>query len=361
MIDKQLNDIYSQVLAQEPITPVIEPTQAEPVLSQSQPAATPAPSSETATNDVSVSAEPVATPTTLEDKPAEGQTWDSFIEAVKPVEAVQSTFDFSSLGNAIGVEVKSQDELVNHFKSLNEQLTQAKALSYKDDVSMPDEVKEVIEVAKSGGDYLAMLDVLSVDYSKEDPTVLFETEVAELFYNQDGSFREDEYNEYLDSLLPADKLMRGKSIQRELMQIQAQKRNEIKQKALHEKAVQIESVKRALDGMDKVNGFEVTPAIKGQMYNDFASGAVYAKLGILANGKIDAATALNAHFKAQYFDAIVKYLQSSARTEKTREVIKDLSNVNIAKAPQVENVTPTKSANPLDGYLASLVQTGVKR
>src|SRR5690606_11821970 len=178
-----------------------------------------------------------------------------------------------------------------------------------------------IEVAKAGGDYLAILDVFSVDYSKEDPVELFESEVAELFYDEDGSFRKDEYEEYLDSLLPADKLMRGKAIQRELINMQIQKRSEIKQRAAEAKAQQLESIRQTLDGLDKIAGYNLTPKVKKQMFDSFATGQIHSQLGILPNGKFDSAKAVQTAFKAMYFDAIQSYLTTKARNEKTREVV----------------------------------------
>lgn len=362
-MDKELQSIYSQLITQkEPAPSTAGEFEDEPAsLETSQQEAAPEPSIENESTNGDVSSDSSEEPTKLGEESEEGLSWDSFVEDVPASEAAAPTPDFTSIGKAIEADVKSQDELVSYVKSLKEQLSQAKAASYKDDPSLPDEVKEVIEVAKAGGDYFAILDVFSVDYSQEDPVKLFEDEVAEYFYNEDGSFRQDEYEEYLDSLLPADKVMRGKAIQRELIQLQEQKRFEIKQKAAEEKARQIEAVKRTLDQLDKVNDFQVTQKIKKQMFDDFVSGAVYAQIGILPNGKIDPSKAVINYFKARYFDAVQQFLTQKVRNDKTRETVRELANQKIERAPQIENVTPSKKSDPVGDYLSQLEKFGVTR
>jgi hypothetical protein len=362
-MDNQLKDLYSELISSNEPAPEIEPTSPEgqPNLSTNQ-TETPEPSSENEPTNGSVSSESSENQATPEAESEEGKSWDSFVEDAPASTTPEPSIDFTAIGKAIGAEVKSQDDLVGYVKSLNEQLSQAKSASYKDDPSLPDEVKEVIEVAKAGGDYLAILDVFSVDYSQEDPVELFESEVAELFYNEDGSFRQDEYDEYLDSLLPADKLMRGKAIQRELINMQIQKRSEIKHRAAEAKAQQLESIRQTLDGLDKIAGYNLTPKVKKQMFDSFATGQIHSQLGILPNGKFDSAKAVQTAFKAMYFDAIQSYLTTKARNEKTREVVEELANTNIQRAPQIENVAPNnKKPSAMDQYLEALVKEGVKR
>jgi hypothetical protein len=282
---------------------------------------------------------------------SEDAEWDAFIEGGTPEPVTATQFDYNSLGKALGLteDVKSQDEIIKYVKTLKEQ-NENLSKSVIDD-AIPKELKDAIEIAKSNGDYKSYLEIADIDYSQEDPKILFEEEVAELFYNKDGSFREEEYLEYINNVSDPDKMLRGRQIQRELIAVQERKKAEIKQRALIEKAENLRRLENSLEKFSKVGDYKVTPKAKQQIFTELSSGKFLDELGISGTGAHNWDKLMSQYFKAKYFDAIQAYNAQKAVTGDRRETLKDLSNPSVGRPASPQNPTQQVKKSAVDMYL----------
>ena len=284
----------------------------------------------------------------------EDVSWDSFIpESTAPATESKTQIDWSEVGKAINIsEVKGQEDVVKYVSELKKTVEDLKSKQIGDNV--PKELAEAIDLAKNGGDYRTYLEVSSVDYSQEHPEDLFEDEVAELFYNADGSFREDEFVEYIDSIPLPDKKMRGLQIQRELVAMQEQQKNMIRQKASMEKAENLRKLERSLDGFNIVDTFDVTPKMKKQLFNELATGQFLNELGISEGGSHNWEKLLNTYFKAKYFDTVQKFNSRESVKQHIRADLNGLNNSNVGKPSKPENPTETVKRSGADLYLNNI-------
>src|SRR6185436_3864896 len=196
METKDLSDVFKDFITQPAQTqPVLETTEDAIVDPQSeQNGNTTIPLGEQAVKDTTPGvANSTAKP---EDATSENVSWDSFItDEVAGTEA-KPQVDWSEIGKAIGkTDVKTPEDLTSYIGTLEQTVQELKTNPVFGE-NIPKQLQEAIEIANKGGDYLAYLDVASVDYSKVDPIELYEDEVAEFFYNADGSFREEDYLTY---------------------------------------------------------------------------------------------------------------------------------------------------------------------
>lgn len=305
-------------------------------------------------NEVVVSESDSNVETKSNDDDSEDVSWDDYVDAKNVEEETKSPINWLEVGKALNIsdEVKSQEDVAKYVSTLKSTIDELKAKPTLDD-TIPVELREALEIAKSNGDYLSYLDVASVDYSQIDPIEIFEDEAAELFYNQDGTFRQVEYDDYLDGLSETDKLLRGKQIQRELVAIQNEQKHQIKQRAAYQKADSLKKLERTLDNFEKVGDYKVTPKVKKQMYTELASGDFTKLLGINDSGNHNWEVLLGNYFKARYFDAIDNYNRKGAKTETLRSVTKDLTNSTVTRNNKVDNPTETreKKISGVDLYL----------
>lgn len=348
---KELNDVYSDLLSTPQEQPVIEGVEDLNVSTTEKPTS----SSEPLDDKVNVSGSGDTTEAKPEAPESEDVSWDSFIDDNVPTRTQEAkpSFDWSEVGKAVNLpEVKGQEDLVKYIDGLKKNVEDLKSKTIGEDV--PKALVEAIEIAKQGGDYLSYLDIADIDYSKDDPVALFEDEVAELFVNPDGSFREEEYHEYIDSLTPTDKLMRGRQLQRELIMMQEQQKSQIKAKAAAAKAENLRKLESAIHGFNKVDNFDVTPKVKKQLFNELATGEFLTQLGISESGNHNWEKLLNTYFKARYFDAVQQFNTRNSLKDSKRAELNELSNSTVKKNQRIENPVNTVKKTGLDLYLDTI-------
>lgn len=302
--------------------------------------------------DVSEPAPIEQTPSVVAD--SEEVSWDSLLEDTPaPETPTMSGIDWKEIGKAIGLpsEVKGVEDVQNYVKSLEKTVEDLKAKPTFDDKT-PKELVEALEIHKNGGDYLAYLEVATEDYSNVDPVELFEDEVAELFYNQDGSFREAEYYNYIDSINPADKMLRGRQIQRELLSMQAQKKQEIQQRTIAEKQESLRRLESSLNNFKGVGTFEATPKVKKQMFDELATGKFLDSLGVSPNGTHNWDKLLDSYFKAKYFDTVQQYHAKKAERTTQRAILNSTTNSSVNRSGNLSNAAATPAPKSgVDLYL----------
>lgn len=269
------------------------------------------------------------------------------------------SIDFTELGKTLGLEnIDSVDTLKEHFNelksktsSLEEKAKRAESLN-----NLPDALKEAVEVALEGGDYLSMLNVSSVDYATINPITLLEDDVIRMFTDETGTVDYNGAEDYLSILTDAEKIYKGRQIKNQLVSMQSNQKAYIKQKAEQAKADKEASIKNAVGSMQAVSGFKVTTKHKDELNSILknANKETASLFGAIDNtGKINYNTLAESVFKARYFDKVKQYLETTTRSSTKKEVIKDLTNSNIKKAPKRQE--PTIKKEGLDLYLANMM------
>jgi hypothetical protein len=261
--------------------------------------------------------------------------WDKTPEG----EFKESTqLDYQALGNELGLEIKSEDDLkttLSELKTKNEELSVA-ADNYS---KIPDQLKAALDFAEDGGDWRAMLDIEAVDYSKVNPIDLYIRDTTELFRDEQGQINDEKLNNFLDGVTDEQMEIEGKRLQRGLMRDQELKRNELRVAAENKRIQEDQRLKEALKNFDKVADYAVSQEHKQKLYNDLSSGKALNRLFYDSKGDFDYNKIVKNAFIADKFEQMVSHSKNMARTEKTREVIKDLSNNTVAE-PKKEPVTP---------------------
>src|SRR5688572_14384438 len=131
-------------------------TKTEDVVVDSPTAVEPTSTEAAKTEEPTKTEEPVAEPAIWSD-------WDKTPEptpAIKPTDAAPPTLVFTDLGKAIGVDVKTQEDLVKAVEGLKAEAAKSKAYD-----NLPAELKKAVELASKGADYLEYLKVNTLDYS----------------------------------------------------------------------------------------------------------------------------------------------------------------------------------------------------
>lgn len=285
-------------------------------------------------------------------------SWDDFIDdSPAPVDdSATKSLDWSKLSVDLGLEtpVKSFDDLRSALKQV---VDENKALKERGVENLPAELKEAIEVARQGGDFYTYLGLVQEDYKSIPPEELFEEKVAELFYNEDGSFNETEFNEYIESIPLADRKFRGLQIRNELIRLQEEAKRAYKQRIDAQKFENLRKLEASLNNFSKVGNFEVTPKAKKQLYSDLASGKFYQELGISTDGNHNWDRLLEAYFKFKYFEPIQKFTAIEARKAKTRQDLDGLSNSTVKRPGSVGNPVQTKQQpSGADLYIHELLK-----
>lgn len=350
-----LSDVFNDFIGTPPEPqPPIEGV-ADPVVEPSGADVTPSKGTNTPSNSDAVSepTTPDAVQPPVDD--SDDVSWDSLIdEGTSTSEPTLSDVNWSEIGKAIGItaDVKGVEDVTTYVKSLQQTVEDLKSKPALDE-SVPVEIKEALEIHKNGGDYMSYLMVSAEDYSTADPIELFEDEVAELFYDEKtGQFNEQQYYDYIDSISDADKLFRGKQIQRELTMMQKEKKRELQEQVYREKQANLQALEKSLDQFNKVGTFEVTPKVKKQMLQELASGQFMQNLGVAPDGKHNWNKLLDAYFKARYFDTVQAYNEKKAQRSTMRQVLDSTTNSSVKRNGTLGNAAesaPAKSG--IDLYL----------
>jgi hypothetical protein len=279
-------------------------------------------------------------------------SWDSLIEDGAAVSTPGTeTIDWKLISNAVGVsdEFKGPEDLTKYVETLKRENSDLKARPTLDD-SLPGDLKDAIEIWKNQGDYHSVFDVGAIDYSVIDPVELWEDEMENHFVNPDGTVREQEYYDYIDSVSDMDKSIRGKQIQQNLIAQQKFQLQTVKQKAEREKAENLKNLEVALNRFDKVGDFAVTPKVRQQLYKDIASGEFLREMGISLTGAHQFEKLQSMYFKAKYFDTIQKFNEQRTRTNTLRQEVEKVGNHNLTPTNRLGNPTETVKKDAIEMY-----------
>jgi len=333
-IQNELNDLlnkfaknsFSQPQAADPFAPVLDTTgnPIEPVVPAAVPPnvePAPAPVAATITEPVV----PAPAPTNLfdnwdTDEPAEPVT--TATPDVTPTPA----FDFTEVAKVLGKEnLKAKEEVlaaVEELKQKAELLTQT-----------PEDLVKAMEIAKSGGNYLEYLQVSVVDWSKEDPIVLYENYVEDQFYSPATQLVDyEKVDKVLETMSDEEKEFRGRELQKQYMVHQKQQKDFILQQTNARRAQFEQSVRQVVNELKDINEFVVTPAKKQELLEYVLTGQDLQENDVRSR-------VVNAFIKKN-FQAIDKFMKTKVRNATQRELLQE------AQIPEIKpSSTPTPAAS----------------
>jgi hypothetical protein len=278
------------------------------------------------------------------------KSWDD--EETPEVKKEESKFDFSKLGSALELgEIKDEADFIEKVSQTKSKL---KELQDKPLAGIPDEFKEVIEVAKTGDwkDYLA---TQIIDYSKLDPIEEFENDwmaraMTNPKYFTDGKFDPQKANDALDSIQDPIKEVQGSQMLQAKAYQQAQRKQQIKAQA----QARIEQAEKSLvnatrDLNDllpfKEYGIKFEPKHSSEVYQGIRDSKLTKELlGIsyedLVRSGADMKVVAKTIATAKYADKMLKFKSNASKVEAKKELLQATQNAQIT--------TPGSAINPSD-------------
>lgn len=268
-------------------------------------------------------------------------------------------FNFDELSKEVGVEFKSRDELVNSIKQLKEKAEKAESANPYDGI--PDDLAEVVDIAKTGEDYRAYMSLANTDYDSISDAELVEQSVIQAFKKPDGSIDHDRLDAYMDGLSDDQIAIQGVQIRNTLKNDQKLRLSQIKSQAQAKAAKREADIKSAVDNLSEVSGFKVHPKQKDMLYRNLMNVGVDS-LSKGANGQVDYAKVARLMFIDKYFDKMLGYHKQRAATDQKRKMLEEVSNVDTrgrGENPKPNDPTPPKSG--LDLFKEKAIQDSTYR
>jgi hypothetical protein len=286
------------------------------------------------------------------------------------VQEVQATVELKRLGSALNLEVKSEEELVT---KVTEQLTKLKELESLSLDGIPDQLKQAVEIAKKGGDWLAFAGANSLDAKNIDAVELFERqyekENAARFKNPDGTIDYAKLDEEIDSISPGMKQMQGQMLKNQIVQRQQQQQNAI----LAQVAQQQEKFQKNLGEAAKdlasllpkeVFGITIEPKHSSYFYEGITNGSLIKKhLGAIDPAvllKLDSKKLMKTLAIAELGENISKHQFSQGKAVGKREVLGVAQNVNLSGPSYVPQPNTTTENTQTSADRLRAMQTNQK-
>lgn len=341
----------------QPQTPPTESVEqsavSTPVIPQQTPeGGEPKPTEEKVTPEVEPTAQKVEEDKTKEqDKtPKEVEVIDDWDSEPSSEPKEQPSVDiYSDLGKAVGLDkVKTKEDLINGIGELKEKLN---ALNEKQNSvfsDLPENLAKAVELAKNNGDYLTYLGLSTVDYEKIDPVDLYEAYVEDSLTDSAGNVDYEKVDEFLDSLSDTDKEIRGKQLKATYVSEQNQKKAYLEAQATEQKARKESAIREALDKLDAVNGFKVSPAHKQDIYQDLVSDPLkdYRK-----NGSLDYNKLARDRFIIKNYEKLDRFRQTQIKNATKREILDEITSPQIVRTGTVAAPEQTKKGYSLSDLL----------
>src|SRR5690606_30197611 len=205
----------------------------------------------------------------------------------------------------IGIEAKDPVEFKEKLKKL--QTPQEDALAGVDE-----KLKKAIELSKKGADYLSLLGISTVDYSKINPTQLYESSVL-----SDPNYSDEEKTELLDSLSPLQKKERGLQLRSEYERAQKAQISQFEQSVAAMEASKAErkmkadkELKSTLDKVEKIAGLSLKAHHKTDIYEAITTGRMQQELFYdKKSGEYDYQSMIETYFIKKNLDKIIGHVK----------------------------------------------------
>jgi hypothetical protein len=277
------------------------------------------------------------------------EDWDEGDEPEVPETPLSETPIFEAVKDVVGDDISSVDELKEFIVNLKDENSTLKEQANENPLeNIPESLREAVELAKDGrADYLELLKITSVDYTKLDPATLAENDIKQYFYN-DGKFDEDGFIDYIDNVSEKDLEIRGRQRINQLVQEQALKKEAFMQNLAKDRAIKNEAIEKAVNRLDNVAKFKIKDSqrtqLAKQMVNDNYKNILEPRK---ANGEIDYDEVAKTIFIRQNFDKMINVMKTQTRNALKGEVIKEIGNQTVGSPSDKSVHSPEVATDPL--------------
>lgn len=269
------------------------------------------------------------------------KSWDADeAETIKPS---SPEFNFSELGSALELgEIKTKEEFVAKASELKSKL---KALEENPFAGIPEEFREVIEVAKrSDGDWRDYLSDQIVDYSKVDPMQLFEdtflnNAVKNPKYYTDGKYDHEKALAALESFQEPVKEYEGMRIAEAKTGLQKQRQLELRARAEAKAAQAEKSLALATKNLGELlpfdnYGIKFEPKHSSEIYQGITTSKLTKKhLGLSYDDLIRSGADMKAVVRsitlAEKGEKMIAYKANNSKVEAKKELLELTQNVQL--------------------------------
>lgn len=300
----------------------------------------------------------------------EVSSWDA--DETPTTEKVETPkFDFKKIGSALELEeIKSEDEIVAKVSELK---TKLKEIQEQPLSGIPDEFKEVIEVAKSGADWKDYLSNQLIDYTKVDPIQLFEDDFLQRAsknprYFTDGKFDEEKALAVLETIQEPVREFEGHKLAEALSANQRKRQFELKAKAEATRAKAEQNLSQATKNLNdllpvETFGVKFEPKHSSNVYEGITSSKLTRKhLGVDYDTLVRSGADMKAIAKtiaaAEYAEKAIKFKYESGKVEAKKELLSKIQNPQIrstgsAVQPESETKRELSPAEKLKQFVES--------
>jgi hypothetical protein len=298
------------------------------------------------------------------EKPEDIVQWDDDVpDAPNSTPQSDEKIDYKKLGSALQLEINSEADLVKTVKERFEKLSTLEKTSNLEGV--PDILKQTLEVAKKGGDWVQYAGVSAVDFSKFEPIDLFERDYERLnsyrFKNPDGTIDIDKLDLELDSIADGVKAMHGEQIKAKLVAEQNYRKNQIIAEATAQQEKFQKSLAEATTGLSKALpsesfGIVIEPKHSSHLYEGITKGTLIKKhLGDIDPSilsKLDASKLAKTLAIAEWGEKISQFRYKQGEVAGKKALLQSSQNVQITPvssppAPEVKVDTPPPTSTEL--------------
>lgn len=225
----------------------------------------------------------------------------------------------SQISKKLGVEVESIDSLVDI-------ITENKSSKEAQD-SLPDDIKKAIEMHKEGLGYNEYLEASSVDYNKVSDLDIYANSISEYFTDESGVVNEDKLQEHVENTSENDIKIQAGQIRKFLISDQdSAKQSSIERETAKKAKAKIE-VDKAISTLDSIHGFKVDVVSKDNIKKSITNDTLIKEMFFDKEGSIDYNKVVEAKFKVDNFEKIVKFLEVKAKNVAKKDIIETMGNI----------------------------------
>jgi hypothetical protein len=297
-----------------------------------------APTPEVITQEVPAPVEPKEQPKVPEVKEPEAKapeqelSWDN--DVVEQKADIPQAVDFSKIGSALNFEVKSESDIVAKFNEIQTKLkdyeTKGTAIP-----TVPDDLKEVIEIATKGGDWKSYVSDLQTDWTKYDPKDVFESQMkTDPKFQENGVFNEEKYWEAMDSIPDFQKEILGKQVVEYKRHQQAQVQARQMEIAERQRQAADRELAQAAQNLNKLLpveefGIKFEPKHSDYIYKGVNDGSLLKKHFQKEDGSYDMSKVVKTIAFAEYGEKMIAFQAKKAATQAKRELLQSSQNVQL--------------------------------
>jgi hypothetical protein len=243
----------------------------------------------------------------------------------------------------VGLEVTSQDQLVETIKQLKQKADSAET------VFASEEIRVANDILKQGGNWQEYLQVSSTDWDAfpDEQLVMWELE------RDFGS--KDEAQEAFDEMSEIMRKRDAKRIRNEQKLIQSEQKVQIADKARKVQESFVSGVKNALKEIDTIGKVKVNDKAKAKLekmmftYDEkLRANEMQKKYFLNEKGEPDYKKMMQSIAKLEFYDKLEEVALKQGRTAGKREVIDRVSNVSNPR--QNQTVQDVATRKPLTTY-----------